>query len=128
MQAAVTTTIMALDVGERRIGIALADSQTRLPKALKTLERSPNFVNDMKDLIDDNRTSLLVIGLPRGLDGQTTDQTRKTEAFVADFQQDIKLPIHWQDEALTSKQAEAELNKRGKPYVKGDVDALAAVY
>jgi RNase H-fold protein (predicted Holliday junction resolvase) len=48
--------------------------------------------------------------------------------FGASLAQQVDLPLSWQDEAVTSAQAEAELVQRKKPYTKGDIDALAAVY
>ena len=70
----------------------------------------------------------LVIGLPRGLAGQHTQQTRDVETFGQQIGQALHLPVAWQDEALTSVQAEQELHDRGKPYQKADIDALAATY
>ena len=69
-----------------------------------------------------------MVGLPRGLDGQRTAQTEEVEAFARGLGERFGLPVHMQDEAVTSKQAEAELEARGKPYGKGDIDALAATY
>jgi putative Holliday junction resolvase len=66
--------------------------------------------------------------LPRGLDGQETTQTKIVEAFIYQLKSKIDLPIHIQDEAVTSKQAEAELQARGQGYNKEDIDALAATY
>ena len=70
----------------------------------------------------------LVIGLPRGLEGQTTPQTEATQTFGSSLAEQLKLPVNWQDEALTSAQAEAELKARGKPYTKEAIDALSATY
>ena len=70
----------------------------------------------------------LVVGLPRNLNGQETAQTKAVQSFVEGLQAVVRLPIAWQDEAVTSRQAEAELNRRGKPYERGDIDALAACY
>jgi len=69
-----------------------------------------------------------VVGLPRGMQGQHTAQTAEAEAFAKSLRAQSGLPVHMQDEAVTSKQAEDELKGRGKPYGKGDIDALAATY
>ena len=69
-----------------------------------------------------------MIGLPRGLDGQETAQTMTVRAFGTMLGKALKLPVHWQDEALTSVQAASELEQRGKAYRKADIDSLAAVY
>ena len=69
-----------------------------------------------------------MVGLPRGLEGQSTAQTSEAEALAGSLRERFGLPVHMQDEALTTKHAEVELRSRGKPYVRADVDALAATY
>jgi putative Holliday junction resolvase len=62
------------------------------------------------------------------MQGQSTDQTRTVEAFGKQLEERLTIPLYWIDEALTSQKAEIELRSRGKPYSKGDIDALAATY
>ena len=121
------SSILGLDVGEKRIGVAVASLEARLPRALRTVERA-RFFDELPAMVDEEGASQLVVGLPRNLSGQATAQTRSTEAFVTELRSHTALPITLQDEALTSKQAEAELRARGKTYERGDIDALAAVY
>jgi putative transcription antitermination factor YqgF len=92
------------------------------------LARDDGFFPALQDIIEAESVATLVVGLPRGLDGQHTGQTRDTEVFKAELSRHCDLPVHMQDEAVTSKRAEAELEARGKPYERGDIDALAAVY
>lgn len=120
--------VLALDVGERRIGVALASLQARLASPLATLIRSEAIARDVQELIDAHQAVALVVGLPRGLDGQHTDQTIAVEEFKAALEQLVTVPVYWQDEALTSRQAEEELRARAKPYKKEDIDALSATY
>lgn len=122
------SSILALDVGGQRIGVASANAVARLAGPLMTIQNSGNIIEEITKLISRYDAAALVIGLPRGLDGQHTDQTRAIEDFVMKLKQHITLPVYWQDEAVTSRQAEAELQARGKPYQKGDIDALAATY
>ncbi len=70
----------------------------------------------------------IVIGLPRNMDGQDTSQTTAVRAFSNRLKDELGIPITWQDEAATSAKAIDELNARGKPFVKEDIDALAATY
>lgn len=123
-----SSAILALDVGEVRIGVALADAELRFPNPLTTLDNNAKVWEKLGKLIDDNEVKTVVIGLPRGLDGQETAQTQSTRSFIAEFRANFTVPIETQDEALTSVKAEAELEARGKPYKKTDVDALAATY
>lgn len=125
---ATPNTILALDVGDRRIGAALANSIARLAQPLTTLEQSEHIMEDLQRLVRQERVDIIVVGLPRGLEGQTTAQTRVVQAFAKQLQSALGLPIVWQDEALTSVQAEAELADRHKAAAKADIDALAATY
>ena len=120
--------ILALDVGSKRVGVAIASLAARYPSPQTTLERTPNFAEELAVIIDAEDPAALVIGLPRGLEGQTTAQTAQTELFAEELRQAFGLPIYFQDEALTSQKAEDELEARGATYQKGDIDALAATY
>lgn len=120
--------ILALDVGERRVGLAVASTIARLPQPFKTLQRDESFWDNLKQVIAAEQIDSLIIGLPRGLDGQETGQTATVRAFAQELTSLIDLPQTFQDEALTSQKAEAELVARSKPYQKGDIDMLAATY
>lgn len=122
------STIIALDVGSRRVGVALASLQARLPAPLTTLARGESTFHDIHQLIDQHGVAALVVGLPRGLDGQHTAQTVAVEEFKANLERTLAIPVYWQDEALTSRQAEAELESRGRLFKKEDIDALSATY
>ncbi|MEK7594466.1 MAG: Holliday junction resolvase RuvX [Patescibacteria group bacterium] len=125
---AISSSILALDVGAKRIGIAIASSVSRLPRPYKTLENNDHFLPALKGIVESEGVDTLVVGLPRNLSGQSTDQTTYVQTFTAKLYKELPLAISFQDEALTSKKAEEELESRGKPYQRGDIDALAATY
>lgn len=125
---ATNKSVLALDVGSRRVGIAIASFEARLPRPLTTLLQGDKFFDELKTLVVDESVTDLVVGLPRGLEGQSTDQTVAIANFAKELKQHFELPVHFQDEAVTSRQAESELQSRGKDYVKTDIDALAATY
>lgn len=121
------TSTLALDVGEKRVGVAIAHGDVRIALPMTTLERqADDFWEDLLELIAKQDVGQLVIGLPRGLDGQETDQTRAALAFGDELAEKTDISITWQDEALTSIKAESILRSQGKPYKKADIDALAA--
>lgn len=120
--------VLGIDVGGKRVGVAVASLAARLPRPLLVLERGDKFLDALGKVMADEDAGALVIGLPRGLEGQRTKQTETIEAFADELRERFNVPIHMQDEALTSKHAEAELEARGKPYARGDIDALAATY
>lgn len=127
MQTSIAT-FVALDVGAQRIGVARANSIARIASPLTTLQHTSTVFADIAALLKQEQADELIVGLPRGLEGQETDQTRTIRQFVSELQTHFTLPIHLQDEALTSVKAEKELEARRKPYAKGDIDALAATY
>jgi putative holliday junction resolvase len=119
---------MALDVGAKRIGVAIASSQARLARPMVTLENNQHTLEDIDKLIAAETVGEIVVGLPRNLDGEATGQTAETLEFSDQLRARFDIPVNFQDEALTSRKAEAELEQRGKPYNKEDIDALAATY
>lgn len=125
--AATPKIVLALDYGATRTGVAIVSSESRLPRPLTTL-RAEDFFESLNKLIERENVTNLVVGLPRGIEGQRTAQTEAAEAFVSQLQAKFSLPVDTQDEAVTSKKAEAELDARGKPYKQEDIDALAATY
>ena len=120
--------ILALDVGERRVGVAIASPIAKLPSPLTTLENSDQLFGKIQELIDSQNIGTVVIGLPRNLSSQDTKQTLYAREFAERLGKQCDVRIVLQDEALTSRQAESELRSRGHKYSKGDIDALAATY
>lgn len=126
-----TRTVIGLDIGTRRIGLAAASVVTKLPRPVGAIdiEQTPEAIDMLKSLFRAQKACAIVIGLPRNLHGDDTAQTRLVRDFGKQLKSKIKLPVYWIDEALTSKHAETELRERGiiNP-PKGDIDALAACY
>lgn len=122
------SSVIALDIGAKRIGVAQASLPALLPHPLQTLQNTDSILHDIVTLVQEQRAVGVVLGLPRGLEGQETAQTRTVETFGHELEQHLSVPVYWQDEAVTSRQAKEELQARGKPYAKGDIDALAATY
>jgi len=119
---------LALDIGDKRIGVAMANSIARIASPLTTLHVDDTIDEQIIALIKHNLINELIIGLPRGLDGQETEQTKKIRDFVDNFKSKTEIPIHLIDEAGTSLKAKEELALRKKGFIKEDVDSLAASY
>lgn len=120
-------TILGLDIGEQRVGVALANTTFKLPSPLTTLQNNDTFDAQLQHLIDEHKVDILVVGLPRNLSGDNTPQTHYTERIAKSLKR-FGLPIFLQDEAGTSQKAKDELGSKKKPYAKKDIDALAATY
>lgn len=122
------TNYLALDIGEVRIGAAVANSIARLAAPHTVIPHNSDVITALQQVIDKENIQVLVIGLPRNLNGESTPQTEYVETFIAKLQAALPVEIVVQDEALTSVKAESELKGRGKPFSKGDIDSLSAVY
>lgn len=120
--------LLAFDVGDRRIGVAAASLIARLARPLTTLNNDDSVWEEIANIIKTESAGTLVVGLPRSLKSEDTDQTRVVRRFASELKQKTGLDVVLQDEALTSHRAETELRARGKQYAKGDIDALAATY
>lgn len=117
---------MALDVGTKRIGVAVAHVVARLPRPLTTLTASDQSIAEVAELVLQEKVCELVVGLPQSMDGGASEQTRYSQDFAERLRAAVSVPVHLVNEALTSVQAETEL--RGKAHTKADIDALAACY
>ncbi|PLS80969.1 Holliday junction resolvase RuvX [Candidatus Saccharibacteria bacterium] len=117
--------LLALDVGERRIGVALADSEIRFPVPIRTIQVDGSEVEQIKSIIREHSIDHLVIGLPRNQQGEETKQSAYVRQF-ASLLSGIEAALHFQDESLTSVLAEQILRGQKKPYTKEDIDAYAA--
>lgn len=124
----IPNSILALDVGAQRTGVAVASLAARLPHPLITLQKDETFWTTLENIVEVEKIGLIVVGFPRNLQGRETAQTQAIKDFITELKTHFALPIELQDEALTSKHAETELRARGKLYTKEDIDALAATY
>lgn len=120
--------VMALDVGNVRIGVATASRVARMASPLRTIANDKKVFETLQALLKTEKIDTLVVGLPRNLSGDDTAQTAVVRNFVDTLKTHVDVPIEFQDEALTSVKAEDELRARKKPYDKGDIDKLAASY
>jgi len=119
--------ILCLDVGEKRIGVAKADSNTRIAVPVGFITVDGSEWQEIARLARFNSTSSFVLGLPRSNNGNETKQTEYVRNFAKTLTQKIpEAKIYFQDESLTSVMAEERLKSRKKRYEKGEIDAEAA--
>lgn len=117
--------IISLDVGEKRIGVAVGDCAVRIASPLTTIDVDGFEVSKIAQIIHQHDADTLVIGYPRNQSGEETAQTQYVKSF-AEKLSDIDVKIIFQDESLTSVLAESRLISHKKPYTKADIDAMAA--
>jgi putative Holliday junction resolvase len=128
--------VLGVDFGQRRIGLALSDETGVLARPWQTVTagRTPGasarVVADVLAAGSEEAESLgaVVVGLPRRLGGEATDQTASAQVFARALGRLIGLEIHLQDERLTSHEAEALLAEREPDWRKrkARLDAVAA--
>ena len=123
-----SVSILGLDIGKMRIGVAKAYWPYGVPTPLTALNNDHNLVDALKRLIAEENVAFIVAGYPRSLNGNETAQTAFTQDVVDRLRQTLPVQIKLQDEAVTSIKAEAELKSKGRPFSKSDIDSLSAVY
>lgn len=116
---------LALDVGEKRIGVALADTSVRIAVPYDTIEVDGHEVTVIAELVVRESIDTIVVGYPRNQLGLATAQTAYVEKFAEQLTE-LGVTIAFQDESLTSVAAEERLKAHGRPYTKADIDAQAA--
>jgi putative Holliday junction resolvase len=120
---------LALDIGDKRVGMAYGDYMGITTKALKTVDIS-ELLPELSILLKENQVLGLIVGLPKHKDGSNSLQTNKILTVVKDLK--VKFPeleIHLEDEILTSKEATSRLEQRGIKITKENkhlIDAEAA--
>lgn len=117
--------LIALDVGEKRIGVASAATGIRIAVPLTTVQVDGNEVKEIAEIAIREGVDTIVVGYPRNQSGEPTAQTTYVENFAEQLK-DIATVV-FQDESLTSVLAEQRLKSYKKPYTKEDIDAQAAV-
>lgn len=118
--------ILGLDVGEKRIGVAVASVIAKLPQPLDMIPAGEHAVDQIKLLITKEEITLVVVGLPRNSQGQETAQSKITRNFVAELVKITEVPVVLADESLSSVRAE-DLRK-DNTFKNVSSDSLAACF
>ncbi|HEV8209651.1 MAG TPA: Holliday junction resolvase RuvX [Vicinamibacterales bacterium] len=130
-----TGRILAIDVGARRVGLAISDASRTLARPLETItvssqadavQRVARRIGQLDS--EDDAIAAIVVGMPSRLDGTPTEQTAQVRAFIALLQARVRTPIVTEDERLTSREAESRLAVKEKDWRKRkeQLDAVAA--
>jgi len=122
--------ILALDHGTKRIGVAISDELKMIAHPLEFIpaEPFPGFLTRLGEILREKPAELIVVGMPRNMDGSYGPASAKVREFIADLKQTVAIPIRTWDERLTSVQANRALTEaevRGKAR-KEKVDQMAA--
>lgn len=120
--------ILAIDWGERRLGMAVSpDSRWAFPLRTYEVRSFPNAIEVIQQVVADEHANILVLGLPVGLDGKDTPQTSRVREVAADLANVINLKVELIDERFTSQQGQRDLHEAGKRNATDDTRAAVAI-
>ena len=118
----------ALDIGTKRIGVAVSDALMLGATPVKLIIRNndTNAINEIKAILEEYNTDTILIGVPYNMDGSLGFQAKNCLNFIKPLEKKYKILKH--DERLSSEKAEEILKNKGKKYTKnkGLVDITAA--
>lgn len=119
---------LALDLGDRRIGVALSDPTGLLARPFMTLRRASRAEDftRLNALVAEQQVGTVVVGLPLNLDGSDSQQTAWVRDYSAALAAALPVPVLLWDERLTSVEAAERLRARGKRPARQELDAAAA--
>jgi putative Holliday junction resolvase len=121
---------LAVDLGDKRTGLAAGDDVVRLVQPVEVLQvpRGPALLDALARAVDRHGPDALVVGLPLNMDGTEGGSARSVREFGALIAERTRLPVHYQDERLTSFEADERMARSGRTHrEKRELrDALAA--
>ncbi len=123
---------LAIDYGERRIGIAKSDNSRLIASPVVTLDNSvstDNVYSAIKDIVTESNAMLVYIGLPLHLSGKESESSEKARVFAGLLKQHLpqEVQVRLLDERLTTSSAVGELKNAGLKSSRDSIDQLAAV-
>ena len=122
--------VLAIDHGTVRMGIAMSDELKIIAQPLEFIPAEPfsGFLKRLSELLRDYKVELILLGMPRNMDGSYGEASLKVREFEAVWKNSITLPVKTWDERLTSVQANRALSQGGvkKQKKRQSVDAMAA--
>ena len=107
--------ILALDHGTKRVGVAVSDELKMIASPLEYIPTEPfaEFLARLKQIIHEKEIELILVGMPRNMDGSYGPAALKVEAFIAAMKNAITIPTRTVDERLTTVQANRSLIQSG---------------
>ena len=122
--------ILALDIGDKRIGVAVSDPLGILATPLTAIERTSDVkaIDAILEIVEEQDAREIVVGLPISLRGGFSEQTKSVAAFVRKLEDRSAIPVSTADERYSTLEAERLLNqsKPKRARSRGEIDAAAA--
>ena len=123
--------VLGLDIGDRRIGLALSDPGAFLASSLGAIERrgAEKDIMALLALVNQHEVERVIVGLPRRLDGSLGEQALKVQSFAENLKELCPVPMEYWDERFSTFNAQERLREAGaKRPKKGRVDSAAAAF
>jgi putative Holliday junction resolvase len=124
---------LGLDIGDRRVGVALSDDGGILASPFTIIERTDDSrdIEAIADIINKQGVGQVIVGLPLSLDGSLSEQAEKVKGFTQKLAEQIEIPVEYRDERLTTVMAQrlkrASGGKKGRGKVRYDAEAAALI-
>lgn len=124
--------ILGLDIGDRRIGVAISDPEETLASPLTVILRNSDeqTTKAIVEIIEHHQVARVIVGLPRHLSGKVGKQAAKVQDFIKKLSEQIKVPLETRDEWLSTVAASRLLREAGikNEQQKTKRDAVAAAF
>lgn len=122
--------LLSLDLGSKRVGVAVSDEQWLAVRPLKPLSRGSwkELLRQVFEIVRSFDAQALVLGLPLRLDGIEGEAAHEARRLARNFRLSLKIPVFMQDERLTSHEAEKSLRSEGHSHesLREEIDSRAA--
>jgi putative Holliday junction resolvase len=103
--------ILGIDYGKSNVGLALADSETKMAFAYETLKNDKNLMDNLKEIINKENASKIVVGIPSySTEGSVEKEAKKLGEFI---ENNLKIEVFYQNEMFTTKIAQRNLIEKG---------------
>lgn len=117
---------LAIDYGTKRIGLATCDPSETIASPLTVIKNSDKLIEEITNIIKTENAEAVIVGLPLNMDGSVGFQAELTKKFAEQLEKAIEVPIHFQDERLSTFEVEERLAAADIKKTKAQLDAIAA--
>jgi putative holliday junction resolvase len=110
--------VVALDIGTKRVGIAVCDKSQFVSRPLRVLKRTSwkKLLREIVSILEEFDAKALVLGLPYNFDGSESEMSREARRLARNFSLSLEIPVFLQDERITSIEAKNLLHEQGYSY------------
>ncbi|HVF11529.1 MAG TPA: Holliday junction resolvase RuvX [Actinomycetota bacterium] len=122
-------TVMGLDPGSRRIGVAVSDGSGKIAMPKAVIDRTAaSYIDELSAIVKESAVSEVVVGLPLNMDGSEGPSARSARDFAAEIEKELDLPVRLLDERLTTVSVQSSMRRSGVTSrdQKGKIDKVAA--